>query len=116
MSEKKIKTIEAFDYVSWKDETHMPPSHYLSDFKAWVDMKAAEHIPVEFMHTAKIYFRNVAMDGDTEIAVNLTYDRPETDEEQTKRQKGEKARVAFDEHSQRQTYEKLKRKFEPQTK
>ena len=109
MSEKQIRTIQAF-------ELRIESIHPLQELIKWLTDRADENIPHEFLGTAKVNLDDRGYNGDTDLWCSISYDRPETNQEQTKRLKAEKARVAFDEHSQRQTYEKLKRKFEPQTK
>ena len=104
--EKRITVVSAEQY-----DPGFPPSPLL-EFAAWLGA-IIEEIPEEYRATAQIEIDSVGSYYDSHYGqVEVTYRRPETDEEWEARKQDVMSRVRAAEDQERCAYEALKQKFE----
>ena len=87
-----------------------PPSK-IFDFKQWLD-EILERIPDEYQFSTEIDIGAIIGYDGPETTYEISYRRPETDEEMNARLKKISRETMLQDSNDRQTYERLKKKFE----
>lgn len=104
--------VTVFNGVQYEGE--FPPSD-ARGFMSWLNTKVAE-IPPEFMCTARIEIRSVGgYYGEHSPGLEITYTKPETEEQQSSRLAREKRAIETDEARERDLLAKLEAKYRGRT-
>lgn len=103
--QKQVVVVNAEQY-----DPDFPPTPLL-EFQAWLEAMI-EDIPEEYRGTATVEFDSAGSYYDSHYAkVEISYYRPETDEEWAARRADVEARLAAQQNAERAAYEALKQKF-----
>lgn len=105
--DRQIKCIHVFD-LSDPEGFH---SLTVSEFLDWIDDKL-DVVPDEFMDTVRIKIEQEYGECDSYSKITASYERPETDEEINKRNEEERRRLINLDFQERQTYDRLRAKFD----
>lgn len=111
MSERETKTIMIYDSERYGGNALWPPRN-LAEFVTWASQKLTE-IPEQYRSQAAIEIDARLDYDDAEARIEITYKRPETDDERRTRLADEANRQHARSFEERQLYENLKAKFEP---
>ena len=105
---KKIITVTVFDKEQYNGE--WPPEDAAGAI-AWLSEKVGS-IPEAFRSTAKIEFNSVGgYEGSHCAQIEITYTRPETDEEESDRIQAEETRLQRQRASEMDTLARLQAKY-----
>jgi hypothetical protein len=108
MSERLTVTITIFASESYENNW---PSENLIEFKKWVDA-LIEQVPAEYRPTASIGIGSVSSYEDSHYGeIEVSYQRPETDEEMQMRHAREQSRAAEQEAKERRALDVLIAKY-----
>lgn len=87
------------------------PTGRVSDFKKWLDERVAR-VPVEYQSEAKIRISHDIFDGEPYVYLQISYDRPETEQEFAVRMERVLRERSDQEKQEFQLFLTLKEKYE----
>ena len=112
MTEKRQNiTIMVHGGAWWDFMPYWPSTTQVFDFVDWLN-GVVEKIPEEYRANAEIEIDSIGgYEGEHHAEVNISYERPETDEEMATRLDNERRQRINSEAREREEYERLKLKF-----